>query len=441
MTVWHDEGKQILDILVAQGLEGEVFCSGFEREPIRFEDNELKMMESSTRTGFGVRVVEDGRVGFAAATGPGNGRALVEKARNVARFGSEVEYEFPEPRDYPEVDTFDPAIEDLSADEMLNCGSRMVESVRAYEPAAQVKASVSRSVGTARLLNTRGLDLVQSATGHGVGLQATLVGDDGLLHTGDHAGGHHLVTDVDPVVDSVLWQMEAASRVARIEDGVYPVVFAPTGLGDILRPLLACADGDSVHRGISPWRDRIGERLLDPRFTLVDDGLLPEGSGATPWDDEGIPSQTTPIIREGILENYLLDLKSSARLGMKPTGNGFRGGSGSLPGIAASNLVVAAGDTPVEEIIGSMEDGLLVLSLMGAWGANPFAGRVSGNVNLGFRIVDGEIVGRVKDCMIYLSVFEALEDGLLSISSERELRHSTLFPHVLLDGVSVSTGG
>ncbi len=440
MNRWHDEGERIIDALVARGLQGEVYCLGSEREPVRFEDNELKMMESSTRTGFGLRLFEEGRIGFAAATGGGSAD-LVEKARAVARFGSAADYELPGPNEYPEVDTFDPRIEKLAAGDMLETGQRLVDDILAFEPDAQVGATVSRSVGTVRILNTRGLDLLHSGTGHGVGCQATVVGEEGLLHTGEFAGGHHMVEDVEGILDSVLWQLEAASRIAEMPDGTYPVLFAPTSLGDVLRPFLACADGDAVSRGISPWRDRMGEDLVDPRFSLIDDGLLPEGASTAPWDDEGTPSQRTPILEEGTLRNYLLDLKSAARLGRCPTGNGFRGGSGAAPSISSSNLVVEAGDTPLEDMVRSMDDGLLVLSLMGAWGANPYGGRVSGNVNLGFRVSRGEILGRVKDCMIYVDVFEGLKDRLVALSRERERRHSTLFPHVLLEGVSISAGG
>ncbi|MFP4199924.1 MAG: TldD/PmbA family protein [Clostridia bacterium] len=440
MTRWYDEAEQILDIIRAEGLEGEVFCAGSEREPVKFEDNELKMMESSTRLGFAVRLVENGRVGFAAATGPGAGRNLVDKARAVARFGSAAEFEFPTGGRYPEVDTYDERVANLPASEMVGMGKGLVEGIRSAIPDAQVGVSVSRGTGTVRLMNTAGLDLLQSSTSHGVGCQATVVGDDGLLHTGDSTGGHQIVRDADEVLESVLWQIRSASRTVRMEDGTYPVIFAPMALGDILRPLLACSDGDAVDRGISPWRDAMGERLFDERLNLVDDGILPDGAASAPSDDEGVPSQTTPILEDGVLRNYLLDLKTARRLDMSPTGNGFRGSTGSLPAIAPSNLVIGGGDASVRELKESLPDGLLVLSLMGAWGGNPYAGRVSGNVNLGYRISRGQILGRVKDCMLYVDVFEALKDGLIGMSQERELRHSTLFPHVALDGVSISSG-
>ncbi|MFO7941741.1 MAG: TldD/PmbA family protein [Bacillota bacterium] len=440
MSRWYDEAEQILDIIRAEGLRGEVFCAGSEREPVKFEDNELKMMESSTRIGFAVRLIEDGRVGFAAATGPGAGRDLVDKARAVAKFGSAAEFEFPAGGEYPAVDTFDERVENLPASEMVTMGKGLIEGIRSANPDAQVGVSVSRGVGTVRLMNTAGLDLLQSSTSHGVGCSATIVRDDGLLHTGDFAGGHHIVEDASDILGSVLWQIGSASRTVRMEDGVYPVIFAPVALGDVLRPLLACSDGDAVDRGISPWRDEMGKGLFDPRLSLVDDGLLPAGGASAPSDDEGVPSQTTPILEEGALRNFLLDLKTARRLDAPPTGNGLRGGTGSLPSIAPSNLVVGEGDISVDELKGSLEDGLLVLSLMGAWGANPYAGRVSGNVNLGYRVSRGEIVGRVKDCMLYADVFEALRDGLIGISRERELRHSTLFPHIALEGVSISSG-
>lgn len=440
MTMYGREAEKVLELARARGESAEVWSVDSERIPVRFQDSKLKMLEASSSTGIALRIVVDGKLGFAASTREGAAEELVEKACATAQFGSQVDFEFPAPGEYPDPEILDPAVAELDADSMTETGLGIVRKISEYDPDVKVNLSVSRGTGRIRLLNTSGIDLQKESTSASVSCHAVLV-EDGILHVGDVLGSRFLYDDPMQVADRVIEQLVIGRKKASITDGRYPVIFSPWAMNDILRPFLACADGDSVSRGVSPWRERIGDTVADGRVSIYDDGLMRAGLGTSPWDDEGVPGQCTPIVEDGVLRNFLLDLRNSARLDMPPTGNGGRGGLTSVPGVSTSNLRVEPGDVRYREMLASVDEGILVHQLMGAWGANPYGGEVSGNVSLGFKIENGEAVGRVKDCMLHLNAFEAWSSRLISISSDVMQALSFRYPYVLMDGVSISTRG
>jgi len=438
---YERQAEIVLELAARRADSAEVWCADSERIPVRFEDNKLQMLEASSSTGIALRVIADGKMGFAASTRESSEEDLVEMALSTAQFGTEVDYEFPGPDQYPVVKTYDPAVARLDADTMTETGEAILEKILHHESDVDVNVSLNRGVGRARLLNTSGVDMTGEGTSASIVCFATWVEGDSLLRTGDVLGSQFMYDDPEQVAERIIEQLDLGRRPAQISEGKYPVIFGPWVLGDILRPFLASVDGDAVAKGFSPWRDRIGEPVADERVSIYDDGLMHGGLATAPWDDEGVPSQCTPLVENGKLQNFLVDLRNAARLERPPTGNGQRGGLSSPPGVGTSNICVKAGERPHYEMIASVDEGILVHQLMGAWGSNPYGGQVSGNIALGFKIENGELVGRVKNTMLYLNAFDAWQDQLIEISSDVRQILSYRLPHVALDGVSISAQG
>ena len=95
-------------------------------------------------------------------------------------------------------------------------------------------------------------------------------------------------------------------------------------------------------------RESWARRSAAANLTIVDDNtmLLPTGVGGfgtSPFDDEGLPSQRTVVVENGVLRNYLLNTYTARKLGMKSTHNAARGLAGA-PGVGCGNLFLAAGN-------------------------------------------------------------------------------------------------
>ena len=220
-----------------------------------------------------------------------------------------------------------------------------------------------------------------------------------------------------------------------------PVILLPTAVSSIvLSPLLAGLNGKSVLLGTSPLIGKLGEKILDSRFNLVDDPTLPFVPGSRPCDDEGVISKKLPLIEEGIAQAFFYDLQTAGKAGTISTGSGERG-LGSLPSPSTRVLQVGPGNTGLDEMIASLDEGLIIERLLGAGQGNVLGGDFNANVLLGYKIEHGEIVGRVKDTMVSGNTYKVLNQLIEIGSDSRWLGGGLYTPSIMIEGVSISSKG
>ena len=133
----------------------EVFQVSSEETIVRFEANKLKQLQTSQSTSVALRVVNNGRIGYATMTGTGDGTQLVANAVETAEFGSEAKFQLPGKEKYPDVDIFDPAVGDVAIKDMVELGQEMITAVTAFTPGIMCDGSVSRGIITVRLIELR----------------------------------------------------------------------------------------------------------------------------------------------------------------------------------------------------------------------------------------------------------------------------------------------
>jgi PmbA protein len=220
-----------------------------------------------------------------------------------------------------------------------------------------------------------------------------------------------------------------AERNATTRSGVMPVIFTPEGMKVLLYSPRFGFNGKQVFLGASPLRDKIGERIADERFTLLDDPLLDYGPLSGEYDAEGVPHRVLPLIEAGSVGNFLYDLDTAGLADAESTGHGI--------GCNPTNWVVQEGDTPLEEMIKGTREGLIVETVLGLGQGNPMSGTFSVNVHLGYKIEDGEVVGRVKNVMMAGNAYEAL-GRIEAIGNRAEWTSSSLrTPPVKVSGLHV----
>src|SRR3546814_13972749 len=100
----------------------------------------------------------------------------------------------------------------------------------------------------------------------------------------------------------------------------------------------------------------MGERVADPRITLVDDGTLAEEWGAFAVDDEGSVASRNVLIEDGILTDYMYDLLRSRKEGRARSGNGRRQSYKHLPMVRMTNTYVLAGPDDPDDIVASRSE-------------------------------------------------------------------------------------
>lgn len=165
--------------------EAEVFSVTHEETPIRFEANRLKHLETRQSAGVALRIIKEGRIGFSATTRQDEEDELIQRALEVAQFGAPARFQMPQAADYPQVQVYDPGIEAVSVEEMVNLGQSLVDKVRATNSDLLCEAVVTRSVATLRILNSRGGQASYKKSVFGLGIEGTLIRGTDMLFVGE----------------------------------------------------------------------------------------------------------------------------------------------------------------------------------------------------------------------------------------------------------------
>ncbi len=148
--------------------------------------------------------------------------------------------------------------------------------------------------------------------------------------------------------------------------GAMPVVLGPGWPGVLLHEAIGHGlEGDFNRKGSSAFAGRMGETVASSLCTVVDDGTLPGRRGSLNVDDEGIPTQRTVLIENGVLAGYLQDKLNARLMGVAPTGNGRRESYAHLPMPRMTNTYMLPGPHAPEEIIASVERGLYAVNFGG----------------------------------------------------------------------------
>jgi PmbA protein len=220
----------------------------------------------------------------------------------------------------------------------------------------------------------------------------------------------------------------------RVPTQEAPVVFEPEVAASLLRHLAGAVVGQSLYRGTSFLLGRLGERIASDLVTVVDDGRLPSGHGSRPFDAEGLPTRRTTVVDQGRLASYLLDTYSARRLDLASTGNASRA-VGDAPSAAPTNLYVAAGTTPPESIIASIDRGLLVTELIG-FGVNPVTGDYSRGA-AGLWIEHGELAYPVEEITIAGNLLDMFRDIEL-VGTDLEFRTAIASPTLKIRRMTIA---
>ena len=406
---------------------------------VSFENDRLNEIRQGQNSGVSIRAVKNGRIGFSYSSKPDEIDEVSQAAIRLAPYGKPYDYEFTGEAKAEGERPFDPRCGQLDPDTLVGLCNKLKDAVKAVDAEALVDCSISGGVGDTRLVTSNGQDCKWRESSFSYFASLRLV-EEGNFIQNYRFGVHNEVVDEAVMLDAARRAAEdfqLARRNAPFAKGTYPVLFAPSALGDLLMPIGVSVNGLNIEKKTSPFVDSMGEQLFDPRLTITDDPLIAEGPSGGLYDGEGVPTQKRAIIEKGVLRGFVHSLSTAKRCGHAPTGNAQRGVS-SLPNPGMHNIVVDAGDADLDQMLKQAEGGLYISQMLGTFTSNFLAGQVSGNISLGYLVKDGQRVGRVKNCALNVNAFDLLKGSIIAISNKREWVGDRLLPWLLVDGVGIS---
>ena len=430
--------EQILNLARKVSENAEVYINSSSDTPVQFETNRLKHIQSKQSMFVALRLIKNGRTGYATATGIDNPQQLVEDAVATAEFGQKAEFEFPSKSEAPSVKIFDPEVAKISLETMTGLGEKMIAAVTKFSSEILCEASISKHTSKTTIMNTRGGSADYQKSVFSLGVSGQLVRGTDMLFVGDDYSSCHPVLNVDEIIKTVLYHLELAKNTSSISTKRMPVIFTQNGVASaFVAPLMAAFNGKTCLEGASPICGKLGQMVFDKNLSVFDDPTINLRPGSQPVDDECVPCRKNVLIDHGKVNMFLYDLQTAAKAKKQSTGNGIR--QGGLPSPSMHAFVLEQGKTSFDDMVKGIDEGLIVEYVMGATQGNVLGGDFSGNVLLGFKIENGKIVGRVKDTMVSGNIYQLL-NNISAIGSDGKWVGGSLYtPSLFFAEVGVAS--
>ena len=339
------------------------------------EDGIVKEGNHSIEQGVGVRAMSGEKTGFAYSDEIVLPELLAaaKSARAIAQSGTDRNTHALTARNatalYPPLDP----VESIGNDEKITLLRDVDKFTRALDPrVSQVVVSLSAVLDTVLVAAADGT--LAADVRPLVRLNVNVIAEqNGRRESGSSGGGgrygyRELLANgrahafAREAVRQALVNLESVPAPA----GSMTVVLGPGWPGVLLHEAIGHGfEGDFIRKGTSAFAGRLGDRVAAPGVTVVDDGTLANRRGSLSVDDEGVASECTVLIEDGILKGYMQDKFNAQLMGARSTGNGRRESFAHLPMPRMTNTYMRAGQHDPQEIIASVERGLYAVNFGG----------------------------------------------------------------------------
>ncbi len=408
--------------------------------------SEIEGLTFAEQRGVGVRLIRDGRLGYAWAADPSPDevREAVGRAReNAALAEADDANVLPQAAEIaPIPELFDRGAAETGADRAVELALDLERrAVTIDDRVTKIDvAQVGTAVSRVAIASTTGIDAEYARTdAWAVAVVLAVEGDE--TQTGF---SYRIARGVDGIdIGSIA--TEAVTRGARMlgaekpQTAKLPVVMDQFAATSFLGVLAGALNAESVLKGRSLFASMVGERVGSEVFTLVDDGTVLDGPGASPFDDEGVPSGRTEMFTAGVLNGFLHDTYTATRAGggQASTGNASRSGYKTTPGVGTSNFFLDRGETSYEELLRRAEGGVLIQDVSGVHsGANPISGEFSVGAT-GLRISGGELGEPLREMTIASTLPDMLA-GITAVGDDLRFFSSVGSPSVLIGEMTLA---
>jgi PmbA protein len=426
--------EQALSILQRKSIDGyEIYFDQSSHFDIESKDGKIDTLQTSRYLGLAFRILNHRQMGFSYMTF--SNPSLSTKQDSSIELDRMIEEAIGGAQATPEDPCFSfaPALKILPPplpifDESMEKISEKMKIEKAKELEGSTKSVDSERIKKVRkaayqevlsrttLINSNGLQFTYDHTLASISVTAVAEGS-GESEVGWDFDVSHFFNDLDAKKVGQSAGRKALESLGgkRIPTGVYPVLIQNQVASEFLSLLAHSFLADQVQKGKSLLKGKQGGNFFSPLLTIVDDGLHPKGTSTAPIDGEGIPSQRTSLVTQGMIRGFLYDRYwanrenlSSQRLGVNSTGNSKRHGIKSPPGLGISNFFIEPGDLSFLKLMENLSQGLVVEEVMGLHTVDP----ISGDFSLGCSgswVEKGKKIHPVKSIAIAGNLFELFQ--------------------------------
>ena len=420
MSEFLELAQKVVEQASSNGREVEVIITRSKETQVRVDKGEVEQLSSSGSRGMGVRIINEGKVGYAYTSDFSDEsiKSTWEIAVELSEVATPDELRsLPEPQEIPEEDLgiWDDDLEHVSIDDKIAFAKTAEQTALDYDERLILtnRTTFADSIDFVHLANSRGFAGEYGRTvafGFLVGIARS---EEGQMQSAFGLGASNFFKDLDAIAIGEEAGRKATSMLGgkSVPSQTATVIFDPIIGAQIIGAIAQSLTAQAMQRKRSFLLDKMGQVVGNDMVTFMDNGRLKGGLASAPFDAEGVPTSATRLIDEGVLQNVIYDTYSARQDGVQSTGNAGRNGHRGLPQLQPTNFYMQPGSITPEDMIKGVKNGFYVLSSMQTGGVNSVTGDCSMAAS-GLWIKDGEITGPVAD----VTIATTLNDFLMNIT-------------------------
>lgn len=394
---------------------------------LNYAEKTIKVRETSTDSGQGIRVLKDGRLGFSYCQQENEIKDAIHRAAAVSDFSPKTNFSFQKKSKYKKLNLKNKKVSSLNIKEL----GEILHQVRdgAEHEVDRCKILLNQSETEIKIENTKGLHsgyskaeidmYVESVVGDGYGFS--------------FYSSHKLLKDPHSFGLKAAKMAKEMHKPKKISPGNYTIVLTPESLPSILSIFIPSFSGEWKRKGITKLGNKLGKLIFSEKFSMYEDGTDIRSSSAVPFDDEGTPSKKRSLVTRGIPKQFLYDMETAALAKVKADGFCARSDYSSMPSIGNSTLIINSGKhTNFEE---ELKECIVVHSMHGSHTSNPTTGDFGLEVNSAFHIKNGKKIP-VRGFILSGNVFKLFKE-ILGMEKKQEVFDDIIAPRMAFRGVQV----
>lgn len=416
------EIKSLIEKIFQEGRKSglndmEVYYSAGNSLSLKVFKKELDGYSLSESEGLSLRGIYNGKMGY-SYTEKVDESSIDQLVRNVVENATVIDSEdeeviFEGSEEYRKVDSFNPSLDNVKEEDKIKFVKNLEEEAfKLDNRIVSVEACVyGDGYGEVIMSNTKGLYLHdKSNIAYTYIAVVAKEGEDIKTGMAYRTGNDFNKFKGREIAEEAVNEALALLGGKSVKSGDYSIIIRNSAAADLLEAFTGIFSAEAVQKNLSLLKGKLNEKIASEKFTLIDDPYMEGGLASRSFDGEGVSCKYKKVVDKGVLKTYFHNLKTAKKDKIETTGNASKSSYKSSINISPSNFYVEKGERSLEEMIASMDKGIMITELQGLHsGLNAVSGDFS-LAALGYLIEDGKISRPIEQITVAGNYFEMLNN-------------------------------
>lgn len=395
--------------------EIEVYAQKHEGLEINIFKRRVEKNVLSKTEGLAVRGIYQGKMGYVSLENTGDDQiefiinTIKENASLIGTTDEDVIYKGS--AHYETLPAVDTSIKDVSPKVKIDLLLELENKLLSMDPRITDvdHCSYQEFINTTAIFNSQGLNLEKVESYALIYASVVAKEDQEVKNHGDYI----IIKSLDDLsledfTKEIVSKAISKLHAEPVASKQYPVIIENRNFANLMMSFASMFSGESAVRNMTPLKDKLGQKIFGDNVNLINDPLYSGAISKCAFDDEGVACRKIDLVSNGVLNTLAHNLKTAKQLGTESTGNGFKMGLKAPVSVRPYNLYLAPGQVSFDEMVASMEEGLIIDSFQGLHsGVNPVNGDFSLQAS-GYLVINGKLARPVNLIVVSGNFLELL---------------------------------